>query len=83
MSWELLPPWSSSPLQEQNSPEGNVAHACLAGRLPVTGEGGEGKGAHGGPCGHSGRTEQGTCNFPAEGTTSYWSVSLSKNPHLH
>lgn len=76
MNWELLPPWSSSPLQEQNSPEGNVVQVCLAGCLSLIGEGGGGKGAHGGPCGHSGRTEQGARDFPAEGTTSCWSVSL-------
>ena len=63
MSWELLPPWSSSALQEQKSPEGNVAHACVAGRPSIIGEGGGGKGAHGGPCGHPGRTEKGALDF--------------------
>ena len=77
MSWELLPPWSSSALQEQKSPEGNIAHACVAGRPRITGEGGGGKGAHGGPCGHPGRTKQGARDFFAEGTTPCRSLFLN------
>ena len=77
MSWELLPPWSSSALQEQKSPEGNIAHACVAGRPRITGEGGGGKGAHGGPCGHPGRTEQGARDFFAQGTTPCRSLFLN------
>lgn len=46
-------------------------HAC-----PSSGRVAEGRGLTGDPAGHSGRTEQGACDFPAEGTTSCWSVSL-------
>ena len=78
MSWELLPPWSSSALQEQKSPEGNIAHACVAGRPSIIGEGGGGKGAHGGPCGHPGRTEKGARDFFCWGDRTL-PVSLFKN----